>query len=115
MWLDMTSSEDEDLNAWCEAGYDLVARGQVAVLLIAGGGRGGGEASSTLQMGGRGGGSQHLSSTVSCASGFYWTHGILHLFPGWWPLDSDEVHIESVLVRPLAGPPPPSPPSPQAA
>ena len=40
VWLDMTSSEDEDLNAWCEAGYDLVARGQVAVLLIAGGGGG---------------------------------------------------------------------------
>ena len=55
MWLDMTSSEDEDLNAWCEAGYDLVARGQVAVLLIAGGGRRGGGGKQHLTDGGEGG------------------------------------------------------------
>ena len=36
VWLDMVSAEDDDMNAWCMAGYKLVARGQAAVLLVAG-------------------------------------------------------------------------------
>ena len=35
VWLDMTTSEDDDMNSWCMAGYTLVARGQAAVLLVA--------------------------------------------------------------------------------
>ena len=36
MWLDMVTAEDDDMNSWCLAGYKLVARGQAAVLLVAG-------------------------------------------------------------------------------
>ena len=36
MWLDLVTAEDDDMNSWCLAGYKLVARGQAAVLLVAG-------------------------------------------------------------------------------
>jgi UDP-N-acetylglucosamine/UDP-N-acetylgalactosamine diphosphorylase len=34
VWLDMASVPDDDLNSYCMAGYKLVARGHVAVLLV---------------------------------------------------------------------------------
>ena len=34
VWLDMSSVPDDDLNSYCMAGYKLVARGHVAVLLV---------------------------------------------------------------------------------
>ncbi len=46
VWLEMAAAESEDLNLWCMAGHKLVARGQAALLMLAG--------ESDQQGGGRG-------------------------------------------------------------